>query len=146
MVFIGQGLTDAVANLGSTLDKRHAHRAKAAAAAVAAGSGMGHANLLRARAASDLHNRVPNLGKSLTHHQVIPAVKAVSSNAARTDIGKVVLSATGGHPVMVAGQALRKSVATRKISPHDHREAMKAWSKVGRRPITPQYNSISGLL
>ena len=136
MVFIGQGLTDAVANLGNSLDKRHAHKTK----------GMGHANLLRHRAASDIHNRVPNLGKSLTHHQVIPAVKAVSSNAARTDIGKVVLSATGGHPVMVAGQALRKSVATRKISPHDHREAMKAWSKVGRRPITPQYNSISGLL
>jgi hypothetical protein len=108
--------------------------------------GMGHANLLRARAASDLHNRVPNLGKSLTHHQVIPAVKAVSSNAARTDIGKVVLSATGGHPVMVAGQALRKSMATKQISPHDHKEAMKEWSKVGRRPITPQYNSISGLL
>ena len=104
--------------------------------------GMAHANLVRSRAASDLHNRIPTLGKSLTNHQILPAVNALAANVARTDIGKVVLSSTGGNPVIPNGQRLRHSVATKRISPHDRRRAMKEFNRV----VTPHANSISGLL
>jgi hypothetical protein len=47
-------------------------------------------------------NFLPNLGKSLSHHQVVPAVSQPRvANNPRTDIGKAVLSMTGGNPRIV---------------------------------------------
>lgn len=56
------------------------------------------ANTVRHRAPTD-GNFLPNLGKSLTHHQVIPAViQSRVANNPRTDFGKAILSSTGGNP------------------------------------------------
>ena len=74
----------------------------AVGAATAANPMLGAtAQLLRHRAPRD-GNLVPNLGKSLSHHQVIPSViQPRVPNTPRTDIGKVVLSMTGGNPRIV---------------------------------------------
>ena len=73
-------------------------------------------------------NFLPNLGKSLTHHQVIPATMASRiANTPRTDFGKVVLSATGGNPRAV-NQAIQgvTANAVKQISHFDRREMMSA--------------------
>ena len=56
------------------------------------------AELMRHRSPVD-GNFLPNLGKSLSHHQVVPAVlQPRVPNNPRTDFGKAVLSMTGGNP------------------------------------------------
>jgi len=86
-----------------------------------AGLGLA-ANALRHRSPMDA-NFLPNLGKSLTHHQVIPAViQPRVANNPRTDFGKVVMSATGGNPRAV-NQAIDgiRSRAVGQISHFDRR-------------------------
>ena len=64
------------------------------------------------------------LGKSLTHHQVLPAVQQPRvANTPRTDFGKAVLSGTGGHPRAVnqAVQGIRSRVVS-QISPFERRQ------------------------
>jgi len=105
--------------------------------------GLGEAsNLIRRRAASDLGNKVETLGKSLTHHQVLPAHRALSANSPLTDIGKTVLSATGGNPAQVADRVLGIHKATKRISPHDKRMLVKK----GLSKVAPQASSLIGLL
>jgi len=56
------------------------------------------ANAVRHRSPMDA-NFLPNLGKTLSHHQVVPAVRQPRvANNPRTDFGKAVMSATGGNP------------------------------------------------
>ena len=116
----------------------------AAAATALVGKGLGEgANLLRHRAAADnVANVLPNLGKTLTNHQVVPAVRALAANAPLTDIGKVVLSATGGNPAQIADRAFGIAKTTMKLSPHDKRMTVKS----GLSKISPHANSIGGLL
>ena len=105
--------------------------------------GLGEAsNLIRRRAASDLGNRVETLGKSLTHHQVLPAHRALSANSPLTDIGKVVLSATGGNPAQIADRVLGIHKSTKRISPHDKRMLVKK----GLSMVSPAAGSLVGLL
>ena len=62
-------------------------------------------------------------GKSLTHHQVLPAVHQPRvANAPRTDFGKAVLSGTGGNPRAVnqAVHGIRSRVVS-QISPFARR-------------------------
>tara|TARA_R110000803_G_scaffold17684_5_gene47593 strand:+ start:558 stop:896 length:339 start_codon:yes stop_codon:yes gene_type:complete len=89
-------------------------------------TGMGHANLMRHRAASDLGNALPTLGKSLTNHQVIPAVRALASSRPLTDIGKAVLSSTGGNPMMTASRVLSIHNRVKNLAPHDKRANYKS--------------------
>jgi hypothetical protein len=103
---------------------------------------MAKSNLLRARAASDIGNALPNLGKTLTHHQIIPAAKALSANSPAVDIGKAVLSSTGGNPSRVAGQLLRHAKSTIQISPFDRRRELAD----GMSKLASHSNSLSGLL
>ena len=73
-------------------------------------------------------NILPNLGKSLTHHQVLPATLAQRiANAPRTDFGKAVLSSTGGNPRAVnqAVQGLGHVRGVRQISHFDAKQLMK---------------------
>lgn len=106
--------------------------------------GLGEgANLLRMRAASDnVANVLPNLGKTLTNHQVVPAVRALSANVPLTDIGKVVLSATGGNPAQIADRAFGIAKTTMRLSPHDKRMLVKK----GLSKVSPHANSVAGLL
>lgn len=83
------------------------------------------ANAVRHRSPMDA-NFLPNLGKSLSHHQVIPAVlQPRVANNPRTDFGKVVLSATGGNPRAV-NQAIDgiRAQAVGQISHLDRRLQM----------------------
>ena len=69
---------------------------------------------------------LPNLGKSLTHHQVIPASVATRvANAPRTDFGKAVLSGTGGNPRAV-NQAIQgiRAQAVGQLSHFDRRKQL----------------------
>ena len=88
--------------------------------------GLG-ANVLRGGVPSG--SGVPNLGKSLNLHQVLPAsaqrIGRAVANAPRTDIGKAVLSATGGNPAMVAIGATRLAKGVGKISHFDSRKLMR---------------------
>ena len=80
------------------------------------------ANAIRHRSPHD-GNFLPNLGKTLTHHQVLPATMAARvANAPRTDFGKAVLSATGGNPRAV-NQAIQgvRARATGQVSHFDRR-------------------------
>ena len=63
-----------------------------------------------------------HLGKNLSHHQVIQAVNQVrTSNTPLVDIGKAVLSATGGHPKMVR-DAVSLAKFTLPVSPFHRRQ------------------------
>lgn len=106
--------------------------------------GLGEgANLMRYKSAADnVANVLPHLGKTLTNHQVVPAVRALSSNKPLTDIGKVVLSGTGGNPARIADKAFGIAKTTMRISPHDKRKIVKA----GLSMVAPQAASIVGLL
>jgi len=106
-------------------------------------TGLGEAgNLIRRRAASEMGNRAQNLGKSLTNHQVLPAHRALSSNSPLTDIGKVVLSGTGGNPAQIADRVLGIHKMTSRVSPHDKRMLVKK----GLSKVAPQASSLIGLL
>ena len=66
-------------------------------------------------------NLLPNLGKTLIHHQVLPAsMQTRVANRPRTDVGKAVMSGTGGNPRIV-NQALQ--TASRIVSPISHFES-----------------------
>lgn len=106
--------------------------------------GLGEgANLMRYKAAADnVANVIPHLGKSLTNHQVVPAVAAISSNKPLTDIGKAVLSGTGGNPARIADKAFGIHKSTMRLSPHDKRKIVKA----GLSKVAPHTSSIVGLL
>jgi len=83
------------------------------------------ANALRHRAPTD-GNLLPNLGKTLTHHQVIPSViQPRVANTPRTDIGKAVLSMTGGNPRIV-NQAVDgvRARAVKQMSHFDRRQQL----------------------
>tara|TARA_E500000305_G_scaffold105173_1_gene102328 strand:- start:459 stop:779 length:321 start_codon:yes stop_codon:yes gene_type:complete len=83
------------------------------------------AELMRHRSPMD-GNFLPNLGKTLTHHQVLPATMATRiANAPRTDIGKAVLSMTGGNPRIV-NQAVDgiRARAVGQISHFDRRQQL----------------------
>ena len=85
--------------------------------------GLG-ANLVRHRGLGS-SDTIQHLGKSLAHHQVLPATLAKRvANAPRTDIGKAVLSATGGNPLIVnQAQSLARGVS--KISHFDSKRLMR---------------------
>ncbi len=71
-------------------------------------------------------NFLPNLGKTLTHHQVVPAVlQARVPNTPRTDIGKAILSMTGGNPRIV-NQAVDgvRAKAVKQMSHFDRRQQL----------------------
>ena len=81
--------------------------------------------LLRHRSPHD-GNFLPNLGKSLTHHQVLPAVDAKRvANTPRTDFGKAVMSSTGGNPRAVnqAVQGIRAQTV-KQVSHFDRRQQL----------------------
>ena len=83
------------------------------------------AELMRHRSPMD-GNLLPNLGKSLTHHQVLPPSMAKRiANTPRTDFGKAVMSATGGNPRAVnqAVQGIRAK-AVGQISHFDRRQQL----------------------
>ena len=85
------------------------------------------ANALRHRSPHD-GNFLPNLGKTLTHHQVLPAVMAARvANAPRTDFGKAVLSSMGGNPRAV-NQAISgiRAKAVGQVSHFDRRQQLSA--------------------
>jgi len=73
-------------------------------------------------------NSLPNLGKHLGIHQIVPASLDRSSrptaNSARTDIGKAVLSSVGGNPRIV-NQAQSFARGVSQISPHDSKALMR---------------------
>jgi hypothetical protein len=104
--------------------------------------GLG-ANVLRGGVPSG--SGVPNLGKSLNLHQVLPAsaqrIGRAVANAPRTDIGKAVLSATGGNPAMIAMGATRLAKSTGKISHFDSRKLMRE-SLPSALKLAPQHNSL----
>ena len=67
-----------------------------------------------------------HLGKNLSHHQVVHAVNNLrTSNHPLIDIGKAVLSSTGGHPRIV-NQALSNSKFTIPLSHFDRRQVAKS--------------------
>ena len=103
---------------------------------------MNTANLLRYAAASDLGNALPTLGKSLTNHQVIPAVRALAANSPLTDIGKVVLSGTGGNPARIADRIHSIHNSVQNLSPHDKRSMVE---KGLRKVAQSASNSITTL-
>ena len=85
---------------------------------------------------------VPNLGKSLTHHQVLPASMATrTANAPRTDFGKFVMSGTGGNPRAV-NQSIHKvaSVAVSQVSHFDRRQQLS--SGLNALKLTPMSKSL----
>jgi hypothetical protein len=106
--------------------------------------GLGEgANLLRYKSAVDnVANTLPNLGKTLTNHQVVPAVSAIAANKPLTDIGKVVLSATGGNPARIADRVFGIHQQTMRLSPHAKRNIVKA----GLSMVAPAAGSLVGLL
>lgn len=84
------------------------------------GLGLG-ANLVRHRAARTA-NALPNLGKTLTHHQVVPAVSALRvANRVRTDaMNGLNASGISGHPRMPNTSKVASQMVA-KVSPLDAR-------------------------
>ena len=83
------------------------------------------AELMRHRSPKD-GNFLPNLGKTLTPHQVLPPTMAMRiANAPRTDFGKAILSATGGNPRAV-NQAISgiRAKAVSQVSHFDRRQML----------------------
>ena len=105
------------------------------------GLGLG-ANLIRHRGGLGGGNVLPNLGKSLSHHQVLPATLAKRvANAPRTDIGKAVLSSTGGNPAMIAMGATRLAKSVGQISHFDSKRLMRE-SLPSALKLAPQAKSL----
>lgn len=102
------------------------------------------AELLRHRSPND-GNFLPNFGKSLTHHQVVPAVMAQRvSNTPRTDFGKAILSSTGGNPRAV-NQAVDgiRAKAVERISHFDRRQQLSKSFDVALKEFPHQKSLIS---
>jgi hypothetical protein len=113
------------------------------------GSGMNPmlglaANAVRHRSPVD-GNFLPNLGKSLSHHQVVPAVlQPRVPNLPRTDFGKAVLSSTGGNPRAV-NQAIQgvRAKAVGQISHFDRRQQLA--KGLDALKLAPQVKSLISL-
>ena len=81
----------------------------------------GLASSIRSGALGGGHNLGEHLGKNLSHHQVIHAVNQVrTANNPLLDVGKAVLSSTGGNPRIVH-QALTAVKHTLPVAPFDRR-------------------------
>tara|TARA_R110002110_G_scaffold203322_2_gene414439 strand:+ start:2209 stop:2547 length:339 start_codon:yes stop_codon:yes gene_type:complete len=106
------------------------------------GLGLG-AELMRHRASATTRgNFLPNLGKTLTHHQVIPAVTALRvANQVRTDI-KTGFNASGmsGHP-RIPNSAKTASKLVAQVSHFDARKLMNS-SLTDHLKYTPQSKSL----
>ena len=87
---------------------------------------------------------LPNLGKHLGIHQVVPANLAERvANAARTDIGKAVLSATGGNPRVHAGAtSLQRAAQTIQQTHFDARRVMRTGGVQASLKLTPHQKSL----
>ena len=97
------------------------------------GLGLG-AELMRHRAPRG--NFLPNLGKTLTHHQVIPAVNAMRvANQVRTDA-----SGMSGHP-RIPNSAKTASKLVAQVSHFDARKLMNS-SLTDHLKYTPQSKSL----
>ena len=77
------------------------------------------ADLIRHRSAKE-GNFLPNLGKTLTHHQVVPAVSALRvANKVRTDVmNGFNASGVSGHPRMPNSSKVMSKMVS-KVSPLD---------------------------
>tara|TARA_R110000744_G_scaffold63297_4_gene130224 strand:+ start:404 stop:775 length:372 start_codon:yes stop_codon:yes gene_type:complete len=81
----------------------------------------GLASSIRSGVLGGGHNLGEHLGKNLSHHQVIHAVNQVrTANNPLLDVGKAVLSSTGGNPRIVH-QALTAVKHTLPVAPFDRR-------------------------
>lgn len=68
------------------------------------------------------HNLGEHLGKNLSHHQVIQAVNQVrTANTPLLDVGKAVLSSTGGNPRIVNQALSGRGNFTIPVAPFDRR-------------------------
>jgi len=102
------------------------------------------AELMRHRSPMD-GNFLPNLGKSLSHHQVVPAVlQPRVPNSPRTDFGKAVLSATGGNPRAV-NQAIQgvRAIGVGQVSHFDRRQQLA--KGLDALKLAPQVKSLISL-
>ena len=102
----------------------------AAAGLLSLGGGAAHAAARYRSAVSGVlgggHSKSENLGKTLSHHQVIHAVNQIrTSNNPRVDIGKAILSSVGGNPRKVNQSVVPNSWTTLKISPHDAKSVLR---------------------
>ena len=89
-------------------------------------------------------NALPNLGKALAHHQVIPAVQALrSANKPRIDVIKrgLTAGAMAGHPLVGAVAGAITSKLTGAVSHHDAKQIL-AGSVQQHRNYTPQAKSL----
>tara|TARA_R100000654_G_scaffold6346_2_gene16703 strand:- start:7084 stop:7470 length:387 start_codon:yes stop_codon:yes gene_type:complete len=89
-------------------------------------------------------NALPNLGKSLTHHQVIPAVQALrTANKPRVDAFKrgITAGAMSGHPLVGAVAGAITSKLTGQVSHHDAKQILSG-SVLKHREYTPQAKSL----
>jgi len=102
------------------------------------------ANAVRHRSPMDA-NFLPNLGKSLSHHQVLPAVSQPrGANNPRTDFGKAVMSSTGGNPRAV-NQAIQgvRARAVGQVSHFDRRQQLA--KGLDALKLAPQVKSLISL-
>ena len=86
----------------------------------------------RAPSADILHE---SFSKTIGNHQVVPADQAVRvANTVRTDIGKAILSGTGGHPRIVE-QALSHASRVIPVSPYHAKAIMRAGNHLKYKPF-----------
>ena len=86
----------------------------------------------RAPRADILHE---SFSKTIGNHQVVPADQAVRvANTARTDIGKAILSGTGGHPRIVE-QSLSHASRVLPVSPFVSKAIMRAGNHLKYKPF-----------
>ena len=86
---------------------------------------------------------LPNLGKSLAHHQVIPAVQALrTANQPRIDAVKrgLTASAMAGHPALPSIAKVASKVVG-QVSPHDAKSIL-AGSIKNHLGYTPHAKSL----
>ena len=104
--------------------------------------GLSSARVLRAgrhRAPTEGHILHQSYGKTTSVHQVLPADQSKrTANNPRTDIGKAVLSGSGGNPRMV-NQAKTISSKVLQVSPHHAKKIMRAGNSL---KYTPQSKSL----
>ena len=89
-----------------------------------------------------IRNRAPreailheSFSTTIGHHQVVPADQAVRvANAVRTDIGKAILSGTGGNPRIVE-QALSHASRVIPVSPYHAKAIMRAGNHLKYKPF-----------
>tara|TARA_Y100000296_G_scaffold64527_1_gene75775 strand:- start:54 stop:404 length:351 start_codon:yes stop_codon:yes gene_type:complete len=88
----------------------------------------------RHRAPVESH-KSESFGKTIGHHQVVPADQAVRvANTVRTDLGKAILSGTGGNPRIVE-QALSHASRVIPVSPYHAKAIMRAGNHLKYKPF-----------